>query len=426
MAGLQQTFNFTTATYSNLDDLDKAWSNCTKCNLRRHRGCVTHGVGNRVEPLVMVIGQYPTEKETEDGIPFRGRGGELIRDFFQKAGLKDEEIYFTNVIKCPTFGTRAIPKNCMQACSPYLDDEIGILRPKLIIGMGTQATARLLKTVKPKPKTVAEARSRDWNFEGIHTLIITNPVAVVHAKDVVDRQAKERIYEEDLARVRDAVAVAKGAQMVDIQRQEDAKDIFDLYDTVLACNRCPIGQSCTTRVFGSGPLNAKIVLVGEGPGRQEDGEGNPFVGPAGRKLSEAIERAKEESGIDEVVRENIYFANVAKCRPTNASGGDRAPNTEERSNCAGYLFKQIKLIKPKIVLAVGRIAMETLWGVQVKRVGDRVNTRAPFCADESVSVIGTWHPSYVLRKQGNPGPMNDLVRGITLAFEGAYGHPISS
>ena len=150
-----------------------------------------------------------------------------------------------------------------------------------------------------------------------------------------------------------------------------------------SCTRCPLHQTRTQAVFGVGPERVDWLVIGEAPGAEEDRRGEPFVGAAGQLL-DAMLRA---IGLDR--KSNVYIANVLKSRPP----GNRDPKPEEVAACLPYLQAQIELLRPKLMLAVGRIAAQSLLGTdaplgrlrgQVHRFGD-------------TPLIVTYHPAYLLR-----------------------------
>jgi DNA polymerase len=152
---------------------------------------------------------------------------------------------------------------------------------------------------------------------------------------------------------------------------------------VATCTRCPLHQTRTQGVFGVGPERVDWLVIGEAPGAEEDRRGEPFVGAAGQLL-DAMLRA---IGLDR--KSNVYIANVLKCRPP----GNRDPKPEEVAACLPYLQAQIELLRPKLLLAVGRIAAQSLLATaaplgrlrgQVHRFGD-------------TPLIVTYHPAYLLR-----------------------------
>ena len=122
--------------------------------------------------------------------------------------------------------------------------------------------------------------------------------------------------------------------------------LADVERVALACTLCPLAQGRTTVVFGEGDPHARLMVVGEGPGRDEDLQGRPFVGRSGQLLDQLLE---EEAGL---ARRQVYIANVVKCRPP----GNRDPRPEEIAACRPYLDQQVELIDPRVVLTLGNFA----------------------------------------------------------------------
>jgi DNA polymerase len=132
-------------------------------------------------------------------------------------------------------------------------------------------------------------------------------------------------------------------------------EILNKIDDVLHCQRCDLALSRTNVVVGSGPLDAKIMLIGEAPGKNEDKKGMPFVGSAGKNLDKLL----EEGGVR---RENVYITNMVKCRPPE----NRTPKPDEIQACHLYLQKQIETIKPSGVILLGKTAAEAILGRKVE------------------------------------------------------------
>lgn len=151
---------------------------------------------------------------------------------------------------------------------------------------------------------------------------------------------------------------------------------------VAACTRCGLCNTRNNTVFGSGDKMADWLLIGEGPGQHEDEQGLPFVGNAGQLLTEMI-RALGLS------RDEVFITNIVKCRPPN----NRDPHVDEVASCQGYLQRQIALIRPKIILAVGRIAAQTLLvtDAPLGKLRGKVHTL------HGVPVVVVYHPAYLLR-----------------------------
>jgi DNA polymerase len=158
---------------------------------------------------------------------------------------------------------------------------------------------------------------------------------------------------------------------------------IELKQTVAACTQCGLHQSRTQTVFGVGDENADWMLIGEAPGAEEDRLGDPFVGQAGRLLDSML------AAIDLARGRNVYIANVLKCRPP----GNRNPQPEEVARCTPYLLRQIEMVKPRLILAMGRFAAQTLLATEASIAG----LRGKVHRYAGVALIVTYHPAYLLR-----------------------------
>ena len=158
---------------------------------------------------------------------------------------------------------------------------------------------------------------------------------------------------------------------------------IELKQAVPACTACGLHRSRTQTVFGVGDENADWMLIGEAPGAEEDRLGEPFVGQAGRLLDNMLAAIGLSRG------KNVYIANVLKCRPP----GNRNPEPEEVEKCSPHLRRQIELIAPKLILAMGRFAAQTLLNTDasIASLRGRVHAYA------GVPLIVTYHPAYLLR-----------------------------
>ena len=175
-----------------------------------------------------------------------------------------------------------------------------------------------------------------------------------------------------------AVVAAPGGSVAD----EGDLDWSQLRAAVSACTRCALHKSRTQTVFGVGNQQADWLIIGEAPGAEEDRRGEPFVGRAGQLLDEMLRAAGQ-------AREQVYIANVLKCRPPN----NRDPEAGEASACRSYLERQIALLKPKIILAVGRIAAQTL--LQTDTPVGKLRGKLHHLGD--IPLVVTFHPAYLLR-----------------------------
>jgi len=178
-------------------------------------------------------------------------------------------------------------------------------------------------------------------------------------------------------RVPAAVPIANGGR-------EEGADWPELRARVAACTRCALSSTRTQTVFGVGSLQAQWLIVGEAPGAEEDRQGEPFVGRAGQLLNSMLRAI----GLS---REEVFIANVLKCRPP----GNRDPTATEAAECLPYLEQQIALLKPKIMLAVGRIAAQNLLRTDVTL--GRLRQQVHHFGVSKVPLIATYHPAYLLR-----------------------------
>jgi len=157
----------------------------------------------------------------------------------------------------------------------------------------------------------------------------------------------------------------------------------ELKAAVAACEACGLRKTCTQTVFGVGDEQADWLLVGEAPGAEEDARGEPFVGQAGRLLDNMLAAIGLSRG------DNVYICNVLKCRPP----GNRNPEPYEVAQCSPHLLRQLELIKPKLILAMGRFAVQTLLGTE----SSIASLRGRLHRYQGVPLIVTYHPAYLLR-----------------------------
>jgi uracil-DNA glycosylase len=165
-----------------------------------------------------------------------------------------------------------------------------------------------------------------------------------------------------------------------------ASDWEQLSDAVARCTRCDLHRTRTRAVLGVGDRHAQWLVVGEAPGAEEDRQGEPFVGRAGQLLDAMLRAIGLARG------HNVYIANILKSRPP----GNRDPDPAEVAACLPYLERQIELIRPRLILAVGRIAMQNLLGTQAS-LGRMRGQVFEFGALKTALVV-TYHPAYLLRK----------------------------
>jgi DNA polymerase len=158
----------------------------------------------------------------------------------------------------------------------------------------------------------------------------------------------------------------------------------EIRSAVSVCSKCSLHKTRTKTVFGVGDQEADWMIIGEAPGAEEDRRGEPFVGKAGRLLDEMLRAV----GLD---RQSVFIANILKCRPP----GNRDPSVEEATQCRSYLDRQIELVKPKLILAVGRIAAQNLLSSDAPL--GRMRGELYHVGAAKVPTVVTYHPAYLLR-----------------------------
>ena len=150
------------------------------------------------------------------------------------------------------------------------------------------------------------------------------------------------------------------------------------------CNKCKLYQGRTNVVIGEGNKNANIMLIGEGPGADEDEQGIPFVGKAGKLMNMAF------AGLG-IKREELYIANIVKCRPPN----NRDPEKDEADACKEYLTSQIKMVNPKVIVLLGRIALNNILGEEYSITRDR----GTWIEKDGIKFMPTFHPAALFRDE---------------------------
>ncbi len=169
----------------------------------------------------------------------------------------------------------------------------------------------------------------------------------------------------------------------DSEAMHGAGDLEELRAAIGDCRRCKLWSGRTHLVFGVGNPNARLMFIGEGPGRDEDLQGEPFVGRAGQLLTDIIIKGMA------LKREDVYIANVVKCRPPE----NRNPEPDEVASCEPFLRKQIDLVRPEIIVALGKFAVQTL--LQSKVPITRL--RGQWHIYHGIKLMPTFHPAYLLR-----------------------------
>lgn len=162
--------------------------------------------------------------------------------------------------------------------------------------------------------------------------------------------------------------------------------VLSLEEIILNCQKCPLAQTRTHVVPGDGNLNAELMFIGEAPGRDEDMQGRPFVGRAGQLLTKIIHAMKFQ-------RDEVYITNIVKCRPPS----NRNPHGTEIASCKDYLLAQIELINPKVIVTLGKVAADLF----IRSSLGMTALRGDFHNFDNIKVMPTFHPSYLIRNEGN-------------------------
>lgn len=159
--------------------------------------------------------------------------------------------------------------------------------------------------------------------------------------------------------------------------------LSELRESLLNCQKCGLCQKRTNVVFGTGPENARVMLIGEGPGENEDLQGEPFVGRSGQLLDKMLD------AVDLSRKKNVFIANMVKCRPPE----NRDPLPAETEACLSFLREQVRLLRPKIIVCVGRIAAQRLISPDFKVT----KQHGEFFDKNGILMMGTLHPAALLR-----------------------------
>ena len=162
------------------------------------------------------------------------------------------------------------------------------------------------------------------------------------------------------------------------------ENMEDLKEAINNCNKCKLCKNRKNIVFGVGNENAKIMFIGEGPGADEDLKGIPFVGKAGKLMDKAFLALG-------IKKEDVYIANIVKCRPPN----NRDPEPDEVVVCINYLRNQVIIIKPKIIVLLGRVALNNVLGQEYKITA----SRGKWIEKKGILYMPTWHPAALFRDE---------------------------
>lgn len=179
-----------------------------------------------------------------------------------------------------------------------------------------------------------------------------------------------------------ASAITASVDPPDADSLDAIESIEQLRAIASVCTKCRLAGGRTQVVYGTGNPNAELMFIGEAPGRDEDIQGKPFVGRAGQLLTDIIKAMK-------LTRDDVYIANVIKCRPPE----NRNPDPEELDACRPFIRKQIELIKPRVIVTLGKFALQSLTGKSYAITA----ARGHWLEHDGIRVMPTYHPAYLLR-----------------------------
>jgi len=184
------------------------------------------------------------------------------------------------------------------------------------------------------------------------------------------------------------------------EKRDPARELKELEASLEGCTRCKLAEGRTKLVFGEGSPTADLMFVGEGPGRDEDIQGRPFVGRAGQLLTRIINAMK-------LKRSDVYIANIVKCRPPK----NRNPEPDEVAACKPFLMKQIEIIRPKVICALGSVAFQNLMDTKAP-ISKFRGTLYPW--QDGILIMPTFHPAFLLR---NPAKKRDVWEDVQVIMK---------
>ncbi len=189
-----------------------------------------------------------------------------------------------------------------------------------------------------------------------------------------------------------------GGEKIKTKNVDRAAELQAFYEEMKNCLLCPLGKTRKNLVFGQGNPSARIVFVGEAPGADEDEQGLPFVGRAGQLLTDIIVKGMK------MARQDVYICNILKCRPP----GNRNPLPEEIEKCEHFLQRQLNIIQPRVICALGKFAAQTL----LKTETPITVLRGKFHDYKGIKIMPTYHPAYLLRNPSAKKPVWEDVQLI--------------
>ncbi len=263
------------------------------------------------------------------------------------------------------------------------------------------------RTLDPELRRALAARIRFYNELGIYDFYRRPMSAMESPASISTTEIQPESREEMSPRKAAAVATPAEENIVEVTAAKPEQTVSDpvkalriIREDLGECTRCPLHKGRTHIVFGVGDPTAELMFVGEGPGADEDEQGEPFVGRAGQLLNNMI----KAMGLQ---REQVYIANIVKCRPP----GNRTPEREECDTCSPFLMRQIVVVKPKVIVALGATAAKTLLAMSSSMAQLRgrfydfkpVGVRSNDPNWQGCKLAVTYHPAFLLRDPRQKG-----------------------
>lgn len=204
--------------------------------------------------------------------------------------------------------------------------------------------------------------------------------------------------------------VSQGAAFLPGVKIEDAyphiKEYQALKELCRDCSRCRLRATCQQVVFGGGDVHGRIMFIGEGPGKDEDIQGEPFVGRAGQLLDKILAAGGFQ-------RPSVYICNVVKCRPP----GNRLPNPDEVKECSKYLEAQIRIIQPQIIVCLGALASQVVIDPKARIT----QIRGRWFSRQGIQIMATFHPAALLRNESYKRPTWEDIKLVKAAYQNLSG-----
>ncbi|MCD4656537.1 MAG: uracil-DNA glycosylase [Planctomycetes bacterium] len=266
------------------------------------------------------------------------------------------------------------------------------LRIKFEQSLGLESLPRDRELVREIKKSIKNIRNEKTassakEYKSASLEDVEKALQNVESKHVAKSMKKKPLIEFADIKLDDSTSEKDFVNM-ELSANEKHEAIENLHDEILRCQRCEMLVTNRNKIVpGDGNINTPLVFIGEAPGADEDREGIPFIGRAGKKLTEIIEKGMG------IPRKEVFIGNVLKCRPPK----NRDPQPEEIENCQGYLRKQIEIIKPKVIFALGAYAARFLTEKKPSFPLGKLRGEFHKYKDTDILIAATYHPSYLIQ-----------------------------